>query len=135
MDGNIAVLGIHAHGDLIAVFLQHPGGKGKICHRHAAQNAAPHPEGKVFFNALLGADAAAYLDVQTALLCQRGNGIVVGKGAVLGTVQVHHMKIFCPGGHKAACLCAGVLPVNGHAVVVALCQAHHLPAAQVNGWK
>ena len=45
------------------------------------------------------------------------------------------MKIFCPGGYKAACLCAGVLPVNGHAVVVALCQAHYLPAAQVNGWK
>lgn len=69
------------------------------------------------------------------LAAQCGNGVVVGKGAVLGTVQVHHMKIFCPGGHKAACLCAGVLSVNGHAVVVALCQAHHLPAAQVNGWK
>ena len=93
----------------------------------------PTPRERYF--ALLGADAAAYLDVQTALLCQRGNGVVVGKGAVLGTVQVHYMKIFCPGGHKAACLCAGVLPVNGHAVVVALCQAHHLPTAQVNGWK
>ena len=30
----------------------------------------------------LSADAAAYLDVQTALLCQRGNGIVVGTNMV-----------------------------------------------------
>ena len=63
VDGHIAVLCIHPYGDLIAVFLQHPGGKGKIRYRHAAQDAAPHPEGEVFFDALLGTDAAAYLDV------------------------------------------------------------------------
>ena len=52
MDGHIAVLCVHAHGNFIAVFFQHPGGKGKIRHRHAAQDAAAHAEGKICFNAL-----------------------------------------------------------------------------------
>ena len=135
MDGHIAVLSVHAHGNFIAVFLQHPGGKGKIRHRHAAQNAAAHAEGKVCFNAFLGADAAAHLNVQTALLCQRGNGIIVGKGAVLCAVQIDDVQIFGPRCKELPRLCAGVLAVDGHAAVVALRQAHHLAAPQVNGWK
>ena len=135
MDGHIAILGIHANGDPVAVFFQHPGGKVKIRHRHAAQDAAAHAEGEVFFNALLGADAAAHLNIQAALLCQRGNGIVVGKSAVLRAVQIDDVQVFCPRSQKLPRLCAGVLAVDGHAVIVTLGQAHHLAAAQVNGWK
>ena len=63
MDGNKAIFGVHAHRDLIAVLLQHPGRELKIRHGHAAQDAAPHAEGEIFFDPLLGADAAAHLDV------------------------------------------------------------------------
>ena len=135
MDGHITVLCVHTHGNFIAVFLQHPGGKVKIRHRHAAQNAAPHPEGKVFFNALLRADAAAHLNVQTALLCQRGNGIIVGKGAVLCAVQIDDVQIFGTRREELPRLGTGILAVDGHAVVVALRQPDDLAAPQVNGRK
>ena len=115
--------------------MQHPGGEVKIRHGHAAEDAAAHAEREVFFNALLGADATAHLNVQTALLCQRGNGIVIGKGAVLCAVQIDDVKVFCTRGKELARLRAGVLAVDGHAVVVALRQAHHFAAPQVNGWK
>ena len=63
MDGHIAVLGIHTHGDLFAVFAQHPGGEAEIRHRHTAEDAAPHAEGKILLDTLLGADATAHLNV------------------------------------------------------------------------
>ena len=135
MDGHIAVLGIHAHGDPVAVFLQHPGGKRKVRHRHAAQDAAPHAEGKIVFNAFLGADASAHLDIQPALFGQCGNGVVIGKGAVLRAVQIDDVEVLCACGQELPCLGTGILAVYGHAAVVALGQAHHLAAAQINGWK
>ena len=57
VDGNKAIFCVHAHRDLIAVLLQHPGRELKIRHGHAAQDAAPHAEGEIFFDPLLGADA------------------------------------------------------------------------------
>ena len=69
------------------------------------------------------------------LFGQCGNGVVIGKGAVLCAVQIDDVKVLCTRGKELARLRAGVLAVNGHAVVVALGQAHHLAAAQVNGWK
>ena len=135
MDGNKSIFGIHPHGDPFAVALQHPGCEIKIRHGHAAQDAAIHAQRKVFFNALLRADAAAHLNVQAALLCQRGNGSVVGKDAVLCAVQIHNVEIPGPGLHKLPGLCAGVLPVNGHTVVISLRQADNFAAPQVNGWE
>ena len=135
MDGNKSIFGIHPHGDPFAVALQHSGREIKIRHGHAAQDAATHTQRKVFFNALLRADAAAHLNVQAPLLCQRGNGSVVGKGAVLCAVQIHNVEIPGPGLHKLPGLCAGVLPVNGHTVIISLRQADNFAAPQVNGWE
>ncbi len=133
MDGNKAIFGVHAHRDLIAVLLQHPGRERKIRHGHAAQDAAPHAEGEIFFDPLLGADAATHLDVQAALLCQRGNGVIVGEGTVFCAVQIDNVEIFCPCGHKLPRLGAGVGAVDGHFIVIALGQADDLTIPQVNG--
>ena len=43
------------------------------------------------------------------------------------------MQVLGPGGNKLPCLGGGVCIVNGHLVVIALVQAHGLPAAQING--
>ena len=133
MDGNKAIFGVHAHRDLIAVLLQHPGRELKIRHGHAAQDAAPHAEGEIFFDPLLGADAAAHLDVQAALLCQCGNGVIVGEGTVFCAVQIDNVEIFCPCSHKLPRLGAGVGAVDGHFIVIALGQADDLTIPQVNG--
>ena len=92
-------------------------------------------QGKTVILALLRADAAAHLDIQAPLLCQRGNGSVVGKGAVLCAVQIHNVEIPGPGLHKLPGLCTGVLPVNGHTVIISLRQADNFAASQVNGWE
>ena len=57
------------------------------------------------------------------------------KGAVLRAVQVDNVEVLCACGQELPCLGTGVLAVYGHAAVVALGQAHHLAAAQINGWK
>ena len=45
------------------------------------------------------------------------------------------MEIPGPGLHKLPGLCAGVLPVNGHTVIISLRQADNFAAPQVNGWE
>ena len=135
MDRHIAVLGVHAHGNFFAVLFQHPGREVKIRHCHAAEDAPAHAQREVFFNALFGADAAAYFDIQAALLCQRGDGVVIGKGPVLCAVQIDDVEVFCPGFEKSPRLGAGVFAVDGHPVVIALRQAHDFAAPQVNGWE
>ena len=85
-----------------------------------------HAERQIRLDPLFGADAATDFNVQAALFCQRGDGLVVGKGAVLGTVQIHDMEIFCPGLQELPRLGTGVFAVDGHPVVVALCQADDL---------
>ena len=90
---------------------------------------------QILADALLRADAAAHLKVQAALLCQRGNGSVVRKGAVPCAVQIHNVEIPGPGLHKLPGLCAGVVPVNSHTVVISLRQADNFAASQVNGWE
>jgi len=128
-----AIAHVHANGNFGAVFLRHAGGKIKILYGNGAQDAAPHAEGKILFNAGFVTDAAADLDKQPALLSNGGNGGHVGGGVILGAVQVHHMQVLGPGGNKLPCLGGGVCIVNGHLVVIALVQAHGLPAAQING--
>ena len=66
---------------------------------------------------------------------QRGDGVVVGKGAVLRAVQIDDMEVLGPGIQKSPRLCAGVFTVDGHFIVVALRQAHDVSAPQVNGWE
>ena len=119
----------------MAVFFQHPGCEVKIRHGHTAKDAAAHAEGKVLLDPLLGADAAAHLDVQAALLCQRGNGVIIGKGAVLRAVQIDDVEVLGTRREELPRLCAGILAVDGHAVVVALRQPDDLAAPQVNGRK
>ena len=135
MDRHIAVLGVHAHGYFVAILFQHPCREVKIRHCHTAEDAPAHAQREVFFNALFGADAAAYFDIQTALLCQRGDGVVIGKGSVLCAVQIDDVEVFCPGFEKSPRLGAGVFAVDGHPVVIALRQAHDFADPQVNGWE
>ena len=46
-----------------------------------------------------------------------------------------NVEVLCACGQELPCLGTGILAVYGHAVVIALRQAHHFAAPQVNGWK
>ena len=46
-----AIAHVHANGNFGAVFLRHAGGKIKILYGNGAQDAAPHAERKILFNA------------------------------------------------------------------------------------
>ena len=77
-----AIAHVHANGNFGAVFLRHAGGKIKILYGNGAQDAAPHAEGKILFNAGFVTDAATDLDKQPALLSNGGNGGHVGGGVI-----------------------------------------------------
>mgnify|MGYP006924779426 CR=1 FL=1 len=74
-----------------------------------------------------------HLDVQAALLCQCGNGVIVGEGAVFCAVQIDDMEMLGPRGHKLPRLGAGIGTVDSHFIVIALGQADDLTIPQVNG--
>ena len=82
-----------------------------------------------------GADAAAHLDVEAALPGDGPDGLEVGRRAVFGPVQVHQVEAVGPRLPEGGGLGGGVVAVDGHPAVVALGQADHPPAPQVNGWK
>ena len=113
----------------------HAGGEGKVLDGDGAQDTAANTQIQVLADALLGADAAAHFDVQAALFRDGGNALKIRQGAVLGAVQIDNVEIFSSGGDEISGHGAGVLAVDGHFVVIALIQADHLPAGQVDGGK
>ena len=110
VDGHPAVLEVHPDGEAVAIPAQHPGGEVEIGDGHAAQDAPPHPEGEVLFDPRLGADAAAHLDVKSALPGDGPDGLEVGRRAVFGPVQVHQVEAVAPACRKAAAWAAGSSP-------------------------
>ena len=84
-------------------------------------------------DARLVADAAADLDFEAAQLGNGGNRLQIGRGVVLGAVQIDDMQILRTRVDKLLRLGDGVCVVDGHPVVVALIKPHGLAAAQVNG--
>lgn len=126
-----AIAHVHANGNFGAVFLRHAGGKIKSFYGNGAQDAAPHAEGKISFNAGFVTDAATDLDKQPAPSLAMAYGGHVGGGVILGAVQVHHMQVLGPGGNKLPCL-GGVCIVNGHLVVTPWYRRTVLPAAQIS---
>ena len=85
------------------------------------------------FNAGFVTDAAADLDFEAAQLGNGGNRLQIGRGVVLGAVQIDDMQILRTCVDKLLRLGDGVCVVDGHPVVVALIKPHGLAAAQVNG--
>ena len=135
VDGHVPVPGVHAHGDLVPVGLDHAGGKAKVLYGNRAQDAAAHPQVQVLADALLGADAAAHLYIEAALFRDGGDAVKVGHGAVPGPVQVHHVEIPGPGLQEGPGLGGGVRAVDGLLVIVPLVETDHLAAPQVDGGK
>ena len=108
-------------------------GKGKIFHGDRAKNAAVNAQIEILTNARLVADAAADLDFEAAQLGNGGNRLQIGRGVVLGAVQIDDMQILRTCVDKLLRLGDGVCVVDGHPVVIALIKPHGLAAAQVNG--
>ena len=95
--------------------------------------AALHAQIQIAPNALLGADAAAHLHRKAGGADDVLDGCKIGSGAVLGTVQIHHMKIARTGGGKGLGLCGRVISVNRHLIVITLKQTDNLSVTQVDG--
>ena len=133
VDSDSAVLHVNADGNLCAVFLRHFCREIEVFHGHRAQNAAVCAEVKIPLDARLVADAAANLDFEAAQLGNGGNRLQIGRGVVLGAVQIDDVQILRTCVNKLLRLGDGVCVVDGHLVVVALIEPHGLAAAQVNG--
>ena len=133
VDSDSAVLHVNADGDPCAVFLCHFCREIEVFYGHRAQNAAVRAEVKIPLDARLVADAAADLDFEAAQLGNGGNRLQIGRGVVLGAVQIDDMQILRTCVDKLLRLGDGVCVVDGHPVVIALIKPHGLAAAQVNG--
>ena len=130
-----AVPHVHANRNAVAVGPGHAGGEVKIPHRNGAENAAANPHIQIMADAGLVPDAAAHLDVKSALGRNGGHGGQVGGVVVLGAVQIHHMQVSGARVPEGPGLGGGIVVVDRHLVIVALIQPHGLAAAQINGGK
>src|SRR5262245_25196306 len=77
-------------------------------------------------------DTATGLDAR-ARLRQLPDQLALGRSALLGAIQIHHMQPTGAGGGKAARHCHRIVPIDGLAVELTLVQADTAALPEVDG--
>ena len=126
LDGDVAVLDVGAHGDLLAVLFDRRPEEGLVVDRRRAQDDPGDPGGEVGLHCLHIPDAAADLHEQGSILRYSGHDGQVGGGAVTGSLQVNQMDEFGTRRLKVAGDLDGVFAIDRHLGVVALVEADGL---------
>ena len=134
LGGHLAVQGVDAHSDALAVAVHRGFDEGRVPESGGAQNHPAHAPVQVVGHGLHIPDAAAHLHLEIGVVHHVEDELGVLGLAVLGAVQVYHME---PAGPLLLEPQGGLQGVPGYhlgGVVVPPEQAHALALVQVDGW-